>query len=271
MSSSIFFNHIFGDFPEAQKRIRDLVRLEGIFTTRVSTNGAGANSQVLCRCRIKLTTRDLILLWEIRDALPVTVRFFVEDLYEHRVRSQSPRCLAWETYREQLYILAQTSPWKRGRIRPRLLRILQEIRVFVAQQKPAKPKAYLRTPSAAGGRRKGSIPARVELDSNRLYEEEEHRKYVQEVDRELEKATRLLAAERIIGTEAVQAKEGERLLCDPPVAKTVYEAEPRHYEPKNCALNYWTNGTDAAPIERSECEFCPATFRKLCRTRLQLR
>jgi hypothetical protein len=61
------------------------------------------------------------------------------------------------------------------------------------------------------------------------------------------------------------------MLCDPPIADTVYEAQPRHYEPQNCALNYWTQGQDTPPIERSECEFCPATYRKLCRTRLQLR
>jgi hypothetical protein len=217
-----------------------------------------------------LTIRDLILLYEIRDALPITVRFYVEDLYEHRVRSQSPRCLAWEDYRDQLYVLAPTSPWKRGRIRPRLLRILQEMRVFVVQPKPAKPRTFLRTPSAAGGHRKGNIPVRIELDPQRCYEEETHSEYLREQDRQLEIATRLLAAERAIGTNAVQAKEGEKLLCDPPVAETVYESQPRLYEPKNCARYYWTKGIDEAPIERSECEFCPPTFRKSCRTRLQL-
>lgn len=164
---------------------------------QLSTHGAEANTEVRIRCRLRLTVKDLIMLWEIREELPALTRLFVEDLYERRVSHAIPRCLTWESYRDKLFFTQHDDPWKVGRAQARLLELLSELRVFLWKPRRTRKPDRVRTPSSAGGSGKNEKPNFVpEVSNEEAWEEEQQIEYLREQGRMLEHATHLLAAEQ---------------------------------------------------------------------------
>jgi hypothetical protein len=231
----------------------------------------GANSSVNWRCRIKLTVKDLILLYEIRDVLSPLLRLHVEDLYERRVSRIRPREVSWENYRDKLYALESTSNWKVGRIGPRLIRILREMRVFISQEPTPKRKHRLRTPSAASGSGKTSSSYRPKISNEEAWEEEQKRNWQDLTGQMLEEATHLLALERsgemttselqeVVGVSAAQeqALQGNQDLADR------FEREYRCRLLDNPMVDDFV-----AQVERPDrCElFCPRSTQDVCRLR----
>lgn len=175
-----------------------------------SDNAAGANREVRIRFRVKLTVKDLILLWELREFLPALTRLFIEDLYEKRVRKATPRCLTWEAFRDRLY--SQTDDlWKVGRARARLLVLLRELRVFLWTPPRARKTHRLRTPSAKSSGGKTGFSIEPEISNEKAWEEFQHQEYLKQVGEQLESASHLLAAEKagLLGEKPTHSREGD--------------------------------------------------------------
>lgn len=255
------------DCTDVQTKMNQLEAVELQKCLEVSTNRGGANSQVRIRNRLPLTVKDLILLWEIREALPSLTRLFVEDLYEKRLGRILPRQLAWEDYRDQLY-LAKTSNWKRGRILKRLHDLLDNFRVFIWQEPRARRRARLRTPSAAGGRSKNFESHSIELDSESTWKEEQHRAYLRSQAEDLQEATRILAREREERSRTLtSAPEAEETaLQERKLPNNVSQDSHSENEFAECAL-ITVQGLDASilSLEREKrCSSCPSLYRRKC-------
>jgi hypothetical protein len=236
----------------------------------LSTNRRGANAEVRIRFRIKLTVKDLILLWELKELLPSLTRLYIEDLYEHRVIKAVPRCLVWEDFRDKLYVLAEDHPWIVGRARARLLKLLSELRVFIWQP-PRVPKANrARTPSSAGGSGKTERPSFMpEISNKTAWEDEQQRNYLQEQGRMLEHATHLLAAERKVKMEVEYSKQqpegGELSAPEESVYPSFLRRQPEVGSPDCKLLDRSPDILERFQIERSElCQFCPRSCQATC-------
>lgn len=270
MNTSIM---IFGDQFVSSTLKPIIKRLESEETRQclqLSTNGAGANTEVRIRCRVRLTVKDLIMLWEVREELPALTRLFVEDLYERRVSQITPRCLTWEDFRDKLFFTCPNHPWKVGRAQARLLQILSELRVFTWQPPRTRNKNRVRTPSAAGGSGKTGSPTYIPEVSNKMaWEEEKQRDYLQEQGRMLENATHLLAAERTVKMFVEYSKQqtkGEGVARSSQSAEKESSRRQPEDGPLDCTLlSSSPDIVERTGIERSQlCQFCPGTYREKC-------
>lgn len=264
---------IFGDQFVSSTLKPIIKRLEDEETRQclqLSTNGAGANTEVRIRCRVRLTVKDLIMLWELREELPALTRLYVEDLYERRVSRVTPRCLIWEDFRDKLYVTYPDHPWKVGRARARLLKILSELRVFTWQPPRTRRTNRMRTPSAAGGSGKTGSPSFIPEVSNKMaWEEEERKDYLQEQGRLLENATRLLAAEQAVKMSVEYSKQQTKGVGVARSGQSVVEEssgrQPEVGSPDCALLDFSPDIVEQTGIERSQlCQFCPEIYRGEC-------
>lgn len=249
-------------------KIKRLAKAEELKCLQLSTNSAGANREVRIRCRCRLTIRDLILLWEIKEVLPSLTRLFIEDLYEKRVSRIVPRCLTWEDFRDRLYVSYKDDPWKVGRVQKRLTYLLSQIRVCLVEPPQSKKTHRLRTPSAAGG--SGKTLFRPPLQSNKTtWEETQHVEYLENTGRELEHATRLLAAERA-GESLAELEQQTKVWELPAPKESVEENEflrPTETRSLDCAALLENPGLlIELQLERVEelCKWCPGFHKERC-------
>lgn len=262
------------DCSDVLGRLERLEFSENQKCLEVSTNSGGANIQVRIRNRVRLTDKDLILLWELREAFPALTRLFIEDTYERRISRKTPRQLSLEEFRDKLY-LSRTSNWKVGRILKRLIELLEGFRVYQYQPPRPKKQARLRTPSAAGGRSKSfGSSVKIELDSYDCWKEEQHIQYLKSQAEDLQRATRLLAQERNekYKEKDVRPRTGELNAQVEKLPSDVSNEAKSENEFDRCAL--LEGASDKESVKKVErplrCSLCPQTTRLSCKSYCQI-
>lgn len=235
---------------------------------QLSTNRAEANTQVRIRNRLRLTDKDLVLLWEHREVLPALTRLYVEDLYERRVLKKVPRELSLEDFRDKLYVLVPDHPWKRGRALARLICLLENFRVFLWTPPRPRRTHRMRTPSAAGGSGKTSGQSKVEFPNEVAYKIEQQSKYLREVNKQLEHATHLLAVERAMKSWENENQQtiGRELPAQSNNSQSENEALNSTSVPQCQLLDTLGEAYLAEELSRGDslCQFCPPTYQRSC-------